>query len=194
MELLQSDNQIVKESFEMGFYHPKLNEYKEYQNLRRAFYFDNEVEKNSIRDGLVEGFDIFEKIFSYKPIVFCPSNGTFHPDFKKAIIAKGIKTFVESGVRYIPTGNGKIDSERKFVFGTADKHTTTINYPRNVTFEPAQDKNSVKKALHEIEVAFRWNKPAVIATHRTNFSGRLDKVNREQSLDELKTLLIRSEE
>src|SRR5690554_2604188 len=123
MELLQSDNQIVKESFEMGFYHPKLNEYKEYQNLRRAFYFDNEIEKNIIRDGLVEGFDIFEKIFKYKPTVFCPSNGTFHPDFKEVMIAKGIKTFVESGVRYIPKGNGKIDSERKFVFGVVDKHT-----------------------------------------------------------------------
>lgn len=190
MELLQSNHQIIRESFEMGFYHPILNEHKEYHNLRRAFYFDNEVEKNIIKNGLVEGYDVFNRIFNYNPIVFSPSNGTFHPDFKKAITSKGIKTFVESGVRYIPRGNGKIDSERKFVIGRVARQENTINYSRNVTFEPSDNKNAVKKALDEIEVAFRWNKPAVIATHRTNFSGKLDKVNRERSLEELKTLLI----
>jgi hypothetical protein len=43
--------------------------------------------------------------------------------------------------------------------------------------------------LKEISIAFKWNKPAVISTHRVNYIGALYKENRENGLRKLSTLL-----
>ena len=43
--------------------------------------------------------------------------------------------------------------------------------------------------MKQIETAFRWNKPAIISSHRVNFCGHIDPKNREKGLDSLKQLL-----
>ncbi|HER40853.1 MAG TPA: hypothetical protein ENO10_06495, partial [Salinimicrobium catena] len=40
----------------------------------------------------------------------------------------------------------------------------------------------VKYCLDNIEIAFRWNKPAIISSHRVNFIGSIIKENRENNL------------
>jgi hypothetical protein len=47
----------------------------------------------------------------------------------------------------------------------------------------------IGNCLKEIEIAFRWNKPAVISTHRVNYIGYLVPENRERSLKQLEVLL-----
>jgi hypothetical protein len=66
-----------------------------------------------------------------------------------------------------------------------------IHWRRNCTFEPSrnQDYDWVNRCLKEIEIAFRWGKPAVINSHRVNFIGSIFPENREKSLQKLKTLL-----
>jgi len=103
----------------------------------------------------------------------------------------GIRTLVESGIRFYPDGRGGVTTKRKFIFGEVDSSYNLINYCRNVVFEPTRDgtAKSVKNAFEEIKKAFRWGKPAVVATHRMNFSGRLHPGNRENSLHALDELL-----
>jgi hypothetical protein len=43
--------------------------------------------------------------------------------------------------------------------------------------------------MAEIEIAYRWGKPAVISSHRENFIGSIFKENRTQSLHKLQLLL-----
>ena len=43
--------------------------------------------------------------------------------------------------------------------------------------------------MRRINIAFRWNKPAVICSHRINFMGALDEKNRNDNLLLLKDLL-----
>ena len=43
--------------------------------------------------------------------------------------------------------------------------------------------------LQQIAAAFKWNKPAIISSHRVNFAGGICKKNREAGLKELKLLL-----
>lgn len=43
--------------------------------------------------------------------------------------------------------------------------------------------------LKHIDIAFKWNKPAVISIHRLNFMGGLDVTNFERGLKHLSTLL-----
>jgi hypothetical protein len=43
--------------------------------------------------------------------------------------------------------------------------------------------------MKQIDTAFRWNKPAIISSHRVNFCGHIDPKNREKGLETLKKLL-----
>jgi hypothetical protein len=43
--------------------------------------------------------------------------------------------------------------------------------------------------MKQIETAFRWNKPAIISSHRVNYCGHIDPNNREIGLSALKNLL-----
>ena len=45
--------------------------------------------------------------------------------------------------------------------------------------------------MKEIEIAFRWKKPAVISTHRVNYIGNLVENNRIKGLQSLKELLTK---
>ena len=62
---------------------------------------------------------------------------------------------------------------------------------RNVVFEPTEDRGIdwVSFTMKQIETAFRWNKPAIISSHRVNFCGHIDTQNREKGLAALKNLL-----
>ncbi len=62
---------------------------------------------------------------------------------------------------------------------------------RNAFFEPATNKafDWVDDCLQRIDVAFRWNKPAIISAHRVNFMGFINPDNRGRNLTLLKKLL-----
>ena len=61
---------------------------------------------------------------------------------------------------------------------------------RNCFFEPSLTKNfKVEDTLKEIEISFRWKKPAIICSHRLNYIGYLDKKNRDRNLEYLNNLL-----
>jgi len=62
---------------------------------------------------------------------------------------------------------------------------------RNVVFEPTEDRGIdwVDFTLKQIKTAFRWNKPAIISSHRVNFCGHIDEKNREKGLKSLEGLL-----
>lgn len=62
---------------------------------------------------------------------------------------------------------------------------------RNVTFEPAlnPNKDCVEGALSEIDLAFKWKRPAIISSHRVNYIGSIHPENRENGLKQLKGLL-----
>jgi hypothetical protein len=47
----------------------------------------------------------------------------------------------------------------------------------------------VEDCLKEIEIAFKWKKPAVISTHRVNFISGIVPNNSTKGLRELKRLL-----
>jgi hypothetical protein len=64
-------------------------------------------------------------------------------------------------------------------------------FVRNVVFEPVINKkfDSIGHSMNQIEAAFNLKKPAIISSHRVNFSGFVNKENREYGLNNLKVLL-----
>ncbi len=65
------------------------------------------------------------------------------------------------------------------------KNSDGLRYlTRNSFFEPSQAGSDwVNNCLNDIANAFKWNKPAVISSHRVNYIGSLFPENRENGLD-----------
>ena len=66
-----------------------------------------------------------------------------------------------------------------------------LNLVRNCFFEPSTtDKlDWVNECLKDIEVSFRWSRPAIICSHKLNFVGGMDEMNRNKNLKEFEKLI-----
>ena len=137
---------------------------------------------------LVEGIQLFEEIFAYKAVFFVPPNGVFNNSLNKTLAENGIKFRSGSKIQSETLGLGKTRN-RLHYHGQKEKHG--IRYiVRNCVFEPSKAGiNWEDTCLNEIHAAFRWNKPAIISTHRVNFVGALHPENRDKGLGELSRLL-----
>jgi hypothetical protein len=146
---------------------------------------ENERFDEVIRDGL----NAFEKVYGYRSDHFNPPGGREHP-----VIHNTLK---ENGVKYIDTpllksehlGRGKF---RKVMNYTGKKNKLGQTYlVRNVVFEPTDNRGVdwVSYTIKQIEAAFRWNRPAIISSHRVNFCGHIDENNRAIGLKALRKLL-----
>ena len=62
---------------------------------------------------------------------------------------------------------------------------------RNCAFEPSENptKDWINSCLKEIEISFKWKKPAIISTHRVNYIGFINQKNRDTNVPLLKGLI-----
>ena len=137
---------------------------------------------------LVDGLDLFEKLFGYRAEYFVPSNGPFNNILNKILVENGIKYRSASKIQNEPLGNGR---KRKVLHWLGQKDESGLIYiTRNCFFEPSQPgKDWVDSCLNDIKIAFRWNKPAIISSHRVNYIGTLNPSNRDRGLHQLTRLL-----
>lgn len=145
---------------------------------------DIEYQKTVIK----EATEIFEKLFHYKAEVFVPPNSKYNNALNPTLLEHGI-TFKDAARQQTESlGGGR---ERK-VYNLKQKSRSGLWYLfRNSFFEPNQPgKDSVSSCLKDIDNAFKWKKPAIISSHRTNFIGGLDIHNRDRSLGQLKELIL----
>jgi hypothetical protein len=162
--------------------------HKDYQ---AAFDIDLADDTRKLRTVLSEGLMLFEKLLGYKASFFTPANGLFSHQL--------YQTLLQHEINYINVG--KIDKEplgqKKYKRGfhyLGQKNFLNQRFiVRNALFEPNEPASFdwVERCLNDIKIAFRWNKPAIISSHRVNFSGYLIPENRGASLRKLE-LLIRS--
>lgn len=147
---------------------------------------DIETQKKIIKSGL----KLFNQIHGYKSKSIFPPNGPFNNKLLKACKESGIKYVGTSKIQKEPQGKGQAKNIYHWL-GQKNKHNQ-IFLTRNAFFEPNEEGiYGVDDCLKNIHYAFKWNKPAVISTHRTNYIGGLDPKNRDQGLKELNDLLTK---
>lgn len=154
-----------------------------------AYDFDNYSEMEQLKSNMTEGLKMFEDTFGYKSVSFCPPCGVIHDDLFETAAKGGIKG-LQAGQHFIPQGKGLPFKQVDHFWGSKTPFGQ-IYWRRNCTFEPAKnhDYDWVDRCLAEINIAFRWGKPATINSHRVNYIGTLDPRNREDTLRQLKRLL-----
>jgi hypothetical protein len=137
---------------------------------------------------IYEGLHLFRELFGYEAEYFVPPNGPFNNSLNKTLAENGIRYRCASKIQNEPLGFGK---KKKVVHYLGQKEKNGIRYiTRNCFFEPSQKgKDWVDSCLNDIKIAFRWHKPAIISSHRVNYIGALNPVNRDTGLNQLSVLL-----
>ena len=145
---------------------------------------DIEMQKHIVADGLV----LFEKIHGRKARFFVPPNGPLNNQLEEVAAQGGIKYMSTPKIHHEPLGNGKTKTHYRYI---GKKNTFNQTYiTRNAFFEPSDSiRDEVTACMAEIELAFKWKKPAVLSSHRVNFIGGLEPKNRDTSLNQLRDLL-----
>jgi len=193
MRSLQSGNKSALLAFENGVtgLSEGINE-ERLPDYQAAFDLDTPADLPYMQEVLRSGLDLFEKLYGYNSTYFVPTNGPFNNSLESVLLEKGVKYINSGKIQIEPLGNGGYKKHLRFL---GQKNRCGQCYlTRNCFFEPSSMEHPVKtdwvgNCLKEIDIAFRWHKPATISTHRVNYIGFLHPENREHTLIQLEELL-----
>jgi hypothetical protein len=158
-------------------------------NYQEAFNIHEPGEVKLLEDILRDGLNLFEDLFGYRAKLFVAPNGPFPNSLEKSLAESGVLFITQSKIQNEPLGYGK--NRRVFHYLGMRNKWGQIYLTRNCFFEPGSTEKTdwVDSCLHEIDIAFKWHKPAIICSHRVNYIGKLNIHNRQNGLKQLKELL-----
>ena len=159
-------------------------------NFMEVLDYNSPADLELMKQSLTEGLDIFEDIFGFRSASFIPPCYTWSSELEETLYKGGVKYIQGLVVQSLPTGRFGHYRKKYHFLGTRNAHGQYY-LVRNSFFEPSlsRDYNELDRCLARIGISFRWNKPAVISSHRINYIGALDKSNRERNLEMLRRLL-----
>lgn len=161
------------------------NPYK--KDYFKGFDYESHEEANEVEKVHQDGLSLFKEIFGLNSISFQPQGSVCGNHILRMLDDEGV--CLVSGQQLHPDGYGNYKKTEK-VWGSKNQQNQ-LHWRRNSLFEPVENQNFdwVSKCMEEIEIAFRWGKPAVISSHRVNFIGSIFEENRTKSLKKLEVLL-----
>lgn len=156
-------------------------------NFLAAFEYHNAEDMRTIEKRTAEGLDEFEELFGFRSKSFCPSQSVYGDHIFPVLKDNGVKV-IQAGQQSVP-----VNLKLKMVNNYWGHRTSNglIFTRRNCTFEPYKSPTAdhVGQCLKEIEIAFRWGKPAVINSHRINYTSRISPDIRDRTLSDLERML-----
>ena len=189
MRALQSGDKEVMLAFDKGCW--GYNN-KHRFGLRYQAAFDLEFQQDLVvqAEAIKSGLLLFKKLFGYQAGFFVPPNGPYNNSLDQAAAEGGIRFISSPKLQHEVLGEGKTRLCLHYM-GQKNKQNQ-IYLTRNCVFEPnIGGRDWVDSCLNDIRIAFKWNKPAIISSHRVNYIGVLNKANRDRGLKELDTLLAK---
>ena len=158
-------------------------------NFTAALDFFNFKENTQFDFIIEDGLNAFEKVFGFRARHFNPSGGREHSILHKTLHNNGVYFIDAQRFHKEHQGSGKY--HRKFYYTGMKNSLGQIFMVRNCVFEPTHDRGVdwVQFCLKQIDVAFRWNNPANISSHRVNYCGHISSENRKIGLGSLRILL-----
>jgi len=154
-----------------------------------AFDFWAFDENEKLHRVIEDGLNQFKNVFGYRAQNFTPPVYNAHPVLYKTLDKGGVAFVDAAMISNEHQGKGKYKRRFNYTGKQADCGLSLM--VRNVVFEPTEDRGVdwPSYAMKQIEAAFRWNRPAIISSHRVNYCGHIDEKNRKTGLMALKLLL-----
>lgn len=156
-----------------------------------AYSAESHEELSEIQNYTTHGLELFEHMFGFRSRTFVACNYVLPRELEETLFRGevfGIQTRIKQTVPVLER-NGQRVHQRRFT-GQLNRWGQCFTV-RNVLFEPYQDQSAdwVGSALCDIHHAFRFKTPAIISTHRINYTSAMSVQHRDQSLRSLKKLL-----
>jgi len=191
MKALSDHHNETRIAFDLGFWGQQTDyKFAKRKHFLAAYDHESEDQLLDIINIIRNGISIFEKLFGYKPKSFIAPNYIWNSGIER--------TFHEEGTSYIQTQRKQlIPIRERNEYKTIPHFTGQINefqqiyFMRNASFEPSSDFKTdwIAECLRGISRAFWWRKPAIISTHRVNYIGSIEPINRARNLKLFKQLL-----
>lgn len=161
-------------------------------NFMEVLDFNTPGDLVRMKKSLAEGLDLFENIFGFRSKSFIPPCYVWNSDIEYVLKEKGVRYLQGLVIQSLPTGSFG-NYRKKYHFLGSRNNLGQYYLVRNCFFEPSLSKSNDPsgECLKRIDIAFRWNKPAIISSHRINYIGTLDENNRTMNLRHLDNLLGR---
>ena len=139
---------------------------------------------------LQDGLRLFEQLFGYRASYLVTPNSPFNNQLEAVVATEGISFMFASKIQREPIGPGI--TKKYFHYPGQQNRHGQYYLSRNCFFECSElGKDWVDSCLNDINIAFRFYKPAVISSHRVDYIGALDPSNRARGLLQLRELLAK---
>ncbi|PKG43428.1 polysaccharide (de)acetylase [Psychroflexus sp. MES1-P1E] len=192
MKDLQNKDKTAHLGFEnktWGFSKAYVPDYK--KSYRSTYNIQSYEEFDSLKVNVKEGVSLINKIFNQNTTYFLPPDGPYHLALNQTLADNGLKYIGLAKLHNNPLEQ-KWYQKKLFWLGKQTKEGLTV-ITRNVMFEPGSPRQTdwVASALQQMQKAFKYNKPAVISSHRANYVSGLDVSFRDQNLKLLNDLICK---
>lgn len=195
-QLLREKRKEFILAFDNGFWGlgPNIVDIGNKIHIQAALDYINCDEIEFQKNILIDGLDLFEKIFGFRSKTFIANNFVWDTRLNETLKENGI--FALQGMKYqlLPYSSSKKRNKTRHYLGDMNQ-LQQCYLIRNCHFEPSDDINidNVDSCIKEIHSAFLWNKPAIISSHRFNYIGFIEQRNRERNLKLLKKLFLEAQ-
>lgn len=193
LQYLRQGHPLLTDAFRMGMYGIDVSlPGQRRTNLMAAFDVQESNAAGELNHIVSDGLRLFEAQFGFRPLSFIAPCYVWASELEVHLQKEGIQLIQGLPYQFEPVP-GKTNYKKKLHYqGQRAPGKQPMRYlVRNVFFEPALNPsfNWVGDCLSRMEWAFKFRKPAIIGTHRINFSGTIDSEQRNKNLAMLKTLL-----
>jgi hypothetical protein len=194
MKALKEEDALIHEAFKLRMISISSMLGEKMFNYMEALDYFNEEERLE-KAGIVEvGLNLFAETFGYRSDTFIANNYVWETPLEEVMVKNKVRCIKGIANQFQPV-NRKGEHYYRYVnHFTGQKSRYGLRHLiRNAFFEPSISgaPDDVGECLRRIRIAFRWGKPAIISTHRLNYTGAIDPANRDHNLRSLKELLTR---
>ena len=188
MQALQSNNYNVKLAFNNDSLYTFYGEDGVVRS-NQAFRIIRDSDISHYSEIITDGLRCFERVYGYKAIHFNAPGNRENSKLSSVIAKAGISYVETDKIKHEYLGNGKWKKELHW---NGEKNKFGQRYIiRNCVFEPTADLSDwAEYTFKQIQIAFKWKKPAIVSSHRVNFAGGISEANRQRGLNELKRLIM----
>lgn len=187
MHALKSNNHNVR----LAFNNDSLYTFRGEDGIvssNQAFRIIKDTDISYYSEIITDGLECFKRVYGYNAIHFNAPGNRENCNLTSVIAKAGISYVETDKIKHEYLGSGKWKKEFHW---NGEKNRFGQRYIiRNCVFEPSADLSDwAGYTFKQIQIAFKWNKPAIVSSHRVNFAGAISEANRKRGLTELKRLI-----
>lgn len=192
LKALQANDTIAHMAFEQQMFSVHVgNNAAVLNEWLDALDGDSEQELAGKAEIITEGLNLFKSIWGFQSKSFIAPCYIWGSELEPALAAAGVQYLQGMAIQLQPLAQPGYQYKKKYHFQGQRNNYGQRYLVRNAFFEPSTNPSFdwTGDCLNRIETAFRWNKPAIISSHRLNFMGGLRPENRSANLYLLQQLL-----